>query len=189
MAGFVYKWTNLLNNKWYIGSHKGKTTDGYTASGVLIRQSFEKHGMDNFVREILYEGPDFVKEEARILTELNAAKDNKSYNMINTASDNFDGYRVSGDDHHMKRPEIAKKVSDAKKGRPNGHTGMKHTEEAKERMRIAQQNRNYTHSDATKAKMRGRVRSEEHKQNLSNSRKGRPWSQARWDAHHRRHGE
>ena len=26
---FIYKWTNLVNNRKYIGSHKGKIGDGY----------------------------------------------------------------------------------------------------------------------------------------------------------------
>jgi len=123
MAGFVYRWTNKLNGKCYIGSHKGSPDDGYTASGVLIRQSFEKHGIENFEREILYQGPNYLDEERKLLTEFDAAKSNKSYNLINTASDNFEGNRLSGDDHPMKRPEVAAKVSQAKKGKfnSNGH--------------------------------------------------------------------
>lgn len=27
--GFVYKWINLINGKWYIGSHNGTVDDGY----------------------------------------------------------------------------------------------------------------------------------------------------------------
>ena len=71
-TGFVYKWTNKVNNKWYIGSHKGLTDDGYIGSGVGLIHAIEKWGIDNFVREILYEGIDFRAEEEKILIALDA---------------------------------------------------------------------------------------------------------------------
>ena len=45
MEGFVYKWTNSFNGKWYIGSHKGTPEDGYTASGTVIQEAFSKYGI------------------------------------------------------------------------------------------------------------------------------------------------
>lgn len=187
-TGFVYRWTNVLNGKWYIGSHCGSVNDGYVGSGVLFKQSVEKYGIENFTREILYEGENFRAEEQRILTELNAAKCSKSYNLINTSSDNLNGICVSGDNHHMKRPEIAKKVSDAKKGKfnSNGHLGLKHTEETKERMKESRRDLNYTHSNETKEKMRGIPKTAEHKDKLSKAMKGKPWSEARRNAHNKR---
>ena len=53
MEGFVYKWTNKVNRKWYIGSHKGYPEDKYTAGGKLIKEAFKKYGIENFEREIL----------------------------------------------------------------------------------------------------------------------------------------
>ncbi len=35
MKGFVYLWTNDLDSKWYIGSHRGDVSDGYTTSSKL----------------------------------------------------------------------------------------------------------------------------------------------------------
>lgn len=184
MTGFVYRWTNRLNGKWYIGSHKGHPEDGYTASGVLIRQSFDKHGMDNFDREILYQGPDYLNEERKLLVEFDAAKSNKSYNLINTASDNFEGHRLSGDAHPMKRPEVALKVSQAKKGRfnSNGHLGLTHTDETKEKM--SQNNAMKRHECRQKLSeaRAGMKFSDEHRENMSKTKKGVPWSQARRDA-------
>jgi hypothetical protein len=191
MVGFVYRYTNKLNGKWYIGSHKGHPDDGYTASGVLIKQSFAKHGMESFDREILYQGPNYISEERKLLTELNAAKSNESYNLINTASDNLNGYRLSGDDHPMKRPEVALKVSKSKKGKfnSNGHLGLRHSEETKDKM---SQNNAMKRPECQQKLSKSRTGmkfSDEHRENMSKTKKGVPWSKARRDAQNNQKGK
>jgi len=55
-------------------------------------------------------------------------------------------------------PEAGKRrgkaISTAKKGKTNGHIGMKHSEETKQKMRAAQQKLNYERTDETKQKIR-----------------------------------
>jgi len=53
MIGFIYKWTNLINGKMYIGSHKGTIDDGYIGSGKYFNHALNKYGIENFTREIL----------------------------------------------------------------------------------------------------------------------------------------
>jgi hypothetical protein len=51
---FIYKTTNVLSGKYYIGMHStSDLNDGYLGSGTRLRYSINKHGKENFVREII----------------------------------------------------------------------------------------------------------------------------------------
>lgn len=55
MKYMVYRTTNNINGKIYIGFHKFVSfDDGYLGSGKLMRRAIEKYGSENFTREVLY---------------------------------------------------------------------------------------------------------------------------------------
>ncbi len=51
---FIYKTTNLLNGKYYIGMHTtSNLKDGYLGSGKHLKYAIRKHGKENFKCEVL----------------------------------------------------------------------------------------------------------------------------------------
>jgi len=82
--GFVYRWHDNSNGKYYVGSHKGNPDSKYVGSGILFKRAYKKRPQA-FEREILYVGNDYHEVEELVLLTLDAAADEKSYNMKNAA--------------------------------------------------------------------------------------------------------
>ena len=156
----VYQITNLVNGKVYIGKHQTKELDdGYMGSGKLIRAAIKKYGIENFKKEILFvfETEDEMNaKEAELVTEEFIAS-GQSYNLCPGGQGGW-GYINSEQlniGHHQNETfrtklrekakkqirspqsnETKKKISNTLKG-IQLWSGRNHTDESKERMRLA----------------------------------------------------
>ena len=80
----IYKTTNIINNKIYIGYHgTNEIEDGYLGSGYDLKQAFKKYGKSNFQREVLFifDNPiEAYKKEREIVDEAFVARKD-TYNL------------------------------------------------------------------------------------------------------------
>jgi hypothetical protein len=93
MFYYLYKITNLLNNKIYVGVHKTKDmNDGYMGSGKVISIAIKKYGVDNFRKDILETFQDqksmYDREKEYITEEFLSRKD--VYNIRRGGHGGFD---------------------------------------------------------------------------------------------------
>ncbi|AVZ44979.1 hypothetical protein [Escherichia phage EP75] len=79
----VYQITNLINNKIYVGVHKGTPDDGYMGSGRVITRAILKYGVENFRKDILKvckTSEEMYEEEFRIVNQEFIDRDD-TYNL------------------------------------------------------------------------------------------------------------
>jgi len=80
----VYKTTNTINNKIYIGVHKTtNSNDSYLGSGNLIKKAILKYGKESFTKSILFEydnSEDAYLKESQIVNN-SFIKQTNTYNI------------------------------------------------------------------------------------------------------------
>lgn len=187
----IYKITNLINGKTYIGQHKyKKLDDNYMGSGKILKQDIKKHGIENFKKEILYSRIQY-KETADDMERFAIAKERAigkaEYNLADGGQGGNLGEEVNkkisdakkGENHHFYGKHLSeehkKKMSESRKGEKNGFYGKHHSEEAKKKMSESHKEQvpwNKEKKGLQTAWNKGKNLSEETKKKMSESMKG-----------------
>jgi len=96
MFHYIYKITNKINNKYYIGRHSTKILkDYYFGSGIGISNAVKKYGRKNFKFEIIAQAKtteDLWELEKQIVNE-KIKKDRMSYNQTYGGKSYLDGLK------------------------------------------------------------------------------------------------
>lgn len=172
---YLYKWTELSTNKWYIGVRFAKgchPDDGYICSSNLVKPMILEN-KDDWSREILCVGlPDeMVELEEKYLTDLDAKNDPMSYNQHNGDGDFiFRGYggkpgplkgrvgnrkgKKNTAEHNAKNAAAHVGKPPSNKGKPSPLKGIPSTREYKPQPKEANEQR-------SKA-LKGRAKTPEH---------------------------
>ena len=60
--GLIYRTTNLIYGRMYIGKQVDENKKSYLGSGKLLKQAINRYGKNNFIKEVLISGVDNRKE-------------------------------------------------------------------------------------------------------------------------------
>lgn len=120
MYGYIYKTTNLINGKIYIGQKKGSEFyPQYKGSGKLIRKAIEKYGWENFSIEMLcpcFSKEELDAEEVLLISYFNSQDKSVGYNITKGGERGPGGPRFLGHKHTEESKElISKKLLGKKK--------------------------------------------------------------------------
>ena len=211
MYGYIYKTTNLITGKIYVGQKRASTFDtNYYGSGVRITNLLNKFGKEDFEIELLEEcqsEQELNEREIYWIKTLNATDRNVGYNLMDG------GYKVRGTHHSL---ETKKKISKSKTGKhpnrdytnisqdtknkisntlkkyyethDNPRKGVHLSDETKQKLRKANLGKKY--SEETCAKHRGKPAwnrgvspSEETKEKLRQANLGKRYSEETKEKH------
>lgn len=117
MKYHVYKITNIINCRYYIGVHSTTdVTDSYMGSGRLIIEAISKYGKENFIKQILHTfdtAQEAYDMEFRLVKT--TREDPNSYNMTAGGKGGWDHINSSLRNYPMHNPNTVAKVSKALK--------------------------------------------------------------------------
>jgi len=160
----IYKTTNLVNGKQYIGKDT-KNNPNYLGSGSYLKRAIKKYGKQNFKKEILEvcsSHEELIQREEYWLNYYDAGDNKMFYNAHNHS------YGAPKLSH-----EIIEKIRIANSGEKHSQYGKPKSEETKQK--IGNANRGRIPSEETRKKIseagKKRIQSEETRKKLSEIRK------------------
>lgn len=202
---YIYRITNFLNNKTYIGQHsyffERGTNDNYMGSGVALKEAINKYGIKNFKKEILIEGIESKQEADNIEKDLiKKERDTRGKRNVYNEADGGQGGNLGEEvnkkiskkalelwkDNEERKESLSKKfkgISHRDLYGPNyvnSFYGKHHTEESKQKMRESHSKIDYTGENNA---FYGKHHTDESKQKIRESKLGK--SLGHWTEEHR----
>lgn len=115
MYYIIYQITNKINGKIYIGAHQtNDINDGYMGSGKLLKRAISKYGIEQFVKEIIYEFDNacdmFLKEKELVTADF--VNDETTYNI---AEGGHGGFHHINSNIQLRQQKIKKPVKQQNK--------------------------------------------------------------------------
>jgi hypothetical protein len=186
----IYKTTNLVNGKYYIGKHITKDPyDSYLGSGERLQYALKKYGKHNFIKDVLYIFDEEWKMELaeRILVVVDRET---NYNIARGGQGGCIVLHKSHPLYEQTCKKISKSLNEMfanttkeerqeKYSLGDFHVGRKRSEDTKRKMSAASKlvDRSYmigrSVSVETRTKLsnanKGKKRSAEHKKNISSN--------------------
>ena len=135
MYGYIYKTTNLLNSKIYIGQKKSNIfVKSYYGSGTLIKKAIAKYGEENFSVELIDFAMSADELDEKEIWYIKKLKSKHTYGNYNLADGGFLARYDFNNQPEWKKEETRKKLSLVNKGR-------KRTKETRKRISNVQKGR------------------------------------------------
>jgi group I intron endonuclease len=202
--GIVYKTTNLINGKTYIGQTTRLKASNYIGSGVLLKKAIEKYSKINFKKEIICECKD--KDQLDRMERLYISLLKPDYNIENggntvgkisektkkSLSISHKGLKLSQETKDKiskankgkkRSKEQIEKISKSLKGKSSKRKGVILSQEIKNKIRNSQlgeksswYGRKHTKEELKKISKgnKNKIVSEETRKKMSNIKKGKP---------------
>lgn len=157
----IYKITNKINGKIYLGKHQTRNIeDNYYGSGKLIKDAIKKYGKENFEKEILFvfdNEKDMNRKEKDLITEEFVSK-NDTYNL---GVGGEGGPHFKGKTHSEETKLIISQHS----------KDQQWDADRKEKISINNTKTNKSRGEKNSAALYGKPKTDAHKENISKSLK------------------
>lgn len=175
---YIYKVTNTINGKIYIGlcTNQPHESEDYLGSGVLILKAISKYGKENFRKEILEQGIENIQKlnerEIFWIEKHNSIDRNVGYNISEGGSGTKGVKKTLEEKERLRNLNLGKKQStETIEKRAKKTRGLKRTEETRRKISTYYKNK---FSDPSSHPMYGKKHSEETRKKMSESHKGIP---------------